>query len=264
MLLKTFDDIAELDDSLFAVWMERVDPKTLCIALHGASEALRERIVGGLSRFAKKLLDQEMSLIARLSHDVIAQAQQDLLELALSINEGEEITPRRQERGRNRSVGEPVKIDLTSQDRLIDTLVRLAEKAQKHGLLALEEDLESIEDPLFRDGLEYVIAGVDSDFVKDVIQTRLTYLEEEHRRWARRKSARVREELNRSIREQKAKMRNEVLRGEMIVEALLSIREGENPLLLRERLQAFSPEFWRRRAPAPQTKKPHHREETSL
>lgn len=261
MLLRTFDDIAQLDDAVFAAWMERVDPRSLCIALHGASEALRERIVGGLSRFAKKLLDQEMSLIPRLSHDVIAKAQEELLELAVSVNEGEEMTAPLQDRAAAFPVGEPVAVDLSSQDSLIDTLVRLAEKSQKHGLLALEEDLEHIEDPILRDGLEYVIAGVDSEFVKDVIQTRLTYLEEEHIRWTRRKSAQVREELNRSIREHETKVKEEALRGEMIAEALFSIREGENPLLLRERLRAFSPDLWRQRTSLPRARKLNRKEE---
>ena len=262
MLLKTFDDIAQLDDAVFAAWIERIDPKTLCIALHGTSEALRERVMGSLSRFARKILDQEMNLIPRLSFDVIGQAQQELLELALSVNEGDEVSPRRQDRAGRPCVSESVEIDLTTQDGLIHTLVRLAEKSQKYGLLALEENLENIDDPILRDGLEYVIAVVDSEFVKDVLHTRLTYLEQEHRRWARRKSARVREELNRSIREHGAKVENEVLRGEMIVEALLSIREGENPLLLRERLRAFSPEFWRRTA-SPQAKKTHCQDKTT-
>ncbi len=249
MLLKTFDDIAQVDDALFSAWMERVDPRTLCIALHGASETLRERIMNHLSRFAKKLLEEEMSLIPRLSHDVIAQAQQELLELALCINDGEEAVPRQQERTSRGGTTDRGQIDLESLEALAETLFRLAQKAQKHGLLALEEDLDRIDDSILRDGLEYAIAGVDSDFVKDVIHTRLTYLEEEYRRWRRRKVAQVRERLRRSIRKRAEKVDKEVLRGEMIVEALLSIREGENPLLLRERLRAFLPKSWQRNSP---------------
>ena len=247
MMLKTFNDIAELDDHAFGAWMERVDPRTLCIALHGSSDALRERIMGGLSRFAKRLLEQEMSLIPRLTPELITQSQEELLELALSVNDGEEIAPYRKEIGRGRAVNDPIEVETQDKEQLIDTLIRLAEKSQKHGLLALEEDLGQVDDPILRDGLEYIVAGVDAEFVKDVLQTRLTYLEDEYRRWAREKKEQARQELTQSLRKRESEVKESILRGEIILEALLSLRDGENPLLLKERLRAFLPNMWRQR-----------------
>ena len=246
MMLKTFNDIAELDDRVFAAWMERVDPRTLCTALHDSSDALRDRIMGGLSRFAKKLLDQEMSLIPRLTPELIGQSQQELLELALCVNDGEEILSRPKTSEGRYAVSDPVRIETEEKDRLVDTLIRLAEKSQKYGLLALEEDLQEIEDSLLKDGLEYVVAGVDPEFVKDVLHTRLTYLEDEYRRWAREMKEQARLELSRRLRERESAVKDEILRGEIVVEALLSLREGENPILLRERLRAFLPHLWKR------------------
>ncbi len=48
---------------------------------------------------------------------------------------------------------------------LILTALRLAEKARKEGLLALDEDLDSLPNPFFRDLVRMVVDGVDSEII---------------------------------------------------------------------------------------------------
>ncbi len=50
-------------------------------------------------------------------------------------------------------------------------LVRLAGRARREGLLALEEELPQIENPLLRRGVTLVIDGTDPELVKGVLQS---------------------------------------------------------------------------------------------
>jgi chemotaxis protein MotA len=69
-----------------------------------------------------------------------------------------------------------------SIDETLNTLVRLAEKARREGLLALEDDLESIDDSFMRKGIQLVVDGTDHNMVRDVLETDLMYLESRHAR----------------------------------------------------------------------------------
>ena len=44
-------------------------------------------------------------------------------------------------------------------------MVKLAEKARRDGLLALEDDIKSVDDAFTQKGLQLVVDGVDSDHV---------------------------------------------------------------------------------------------------
>jgi chemotaxis protein MotA len=52
-------------------------------------------------------------------------------------------------------------------------MVKLSEKARRQGLLALEGDLEEIEDPFARKGLQLVIDGTESDLVVSILQSEM-------------------------------------------------------------------------------------------
>lgn len=61
----------------------------------------------------------------------------------------------------------------------IDTLVNLALKARKEGLLALQEDIKSIEDPFLKKGLELMADGTDPALLRDLLETELSFMEED-------------------------------------------------------------------------------------
>ena len=52
-------------------------------------------------------------------------------------------------------------------------MVTLAEKARRDGLLALEDDIRSIEDEFTRKGLQLVVDGVESDLVVAILQSEM-------------------------------------------------------------------------------------------
>ena len=60
------------------------------------------------------------------------------------------------------------------------TLMRLAERARREGLLALEEELESIKDGLLRRGVMLVVDGTDPELVQGVLDTEISVRDKEH------------------------------------------------------------------------------------
>jgi chemotaxis protein MotA len=71
----------------------------------------------------------------------------------------------------------PQKLDA---NRTIDELVELATIARRDGLLALEDRVEAHEDEFLRGGLRLVVDGVDSDLVRSILETELSFLEDRH------------------------------------------------------------------------------------
>ncbi len=59
--------------------------------------------------------------------------------------------------------------------------VGLAHKARKEGLLVLEDELEDIEDPFFRNGLQMVIDGFEPDSIRHILNTELEAVQERHK-----------------------------------------------------------------------------------
>ena len=65
---------------------------------------------------------------------------------------------------------------------IIALMVRLAEKARREGLLAMEEEAERIADSFLRKGIQLVVDGTDPELVRNILEIELTFIEERHRR----------------------------------------------------------------------------------
>jgi chemotaxis protein MotA len=63
---------------------------------------------------------------------------------------------------------------------VIDILVHFAEKARREGLLALEQDVMEIDDKFLQKGIQLVVDGTDPELVRNILETKLTFLEERH------------------------------------------------------------------------------------
>jgi len=63
----------------------------------------------------------------------------------------------------------------------IDQIVSFAERARREGLLALEEDLDQIEDSFFKRGLQLAIDGGDPDAVSEVMESEIKAMQERHK-----------------------------------------------------------------------------------
>ncbi|MBO8141046.1 MAG: flagellar motor protein [Firmicutes bacterium] len=65
-------------------------------------------------------------------------------------------------------------------EEVIPMIVRFAEKARREGLLAMEEEAESLDDPFLRKGIQLVVDGVDPELVRNVLQIEIDVLVERH------------------------------------------------------------------------------------
>ncbi len=62
----------------------------------------------------------------------------------------------------------------------ISSMVELAEKARRNGLLALEEDVNKIDDAFTKKGLQLVVDGTDSDLVRSILEAEIDGMAERH------------------------------------------------------------------------------------
>ncbi|HHU92031.1 MAG TPA: flagellar motor protein [Halanaerobiaceae bacterium] len=65
-------------------------------------------------------------------------------------------------------------------DEIISVMVRFAEKARREGLLALEQDVFNIDDKFLQKGIQLVVDGTDPELLRNILETKLIFLEERH------------------------------------------------------------------------------------
>jgi chemotaxis protein MotA len=63
----------------------------------------------------------------------------------------------------------------------IDMLTKLADRARREGLLALEEDSKKIKDPFLQRGIMMVVDGVDSEQVEAILDTNIEQMKARHK-----------------------------------------------------------------------------------
>jgi chemotaxis protein MotA len=68
--------------------------------------------------------------------------------------------------------------DLQAQ---VDQMVEFAEKARREGLLALEDDLEEIDDEFTRKGLQLVVDGTDPELVREILENEIDGMSARHK-----------------------------------------------------------------------------------
>ena len=73
-----------------------------------------------------------------------------------------------------------LRVPVLEYERIISSLVNFSEKARREGLLALEDDLEEVEDEFLRKGIQLVVDGTDPDIISSVLYTDLNQLQERH------------------------------------------------------------------------------------
>jgi chemotaxis protein MotA len=62
----------------------------------------------------------------------------------------------------------------------IGQMVRLADRARRDGLLALEDDLQELDDEFTKKGMQLVVDGTDSDLVRAILQSELDGMAQRH------------------------------------------------------------------------------------
>jgi chemotaxis protein MotA len=63
---------------------------------------------------------------------------------------------------------------------IITKLMAMSEKARREGLLALEEELEDLDDEFMKKGLRLVVDGTDAEVIRTLMETELSQMQERH------------------------------------------------------------------------------------
>ena len=82
--------------------------------------------------------------------------------------------------GLMRYVNISLRIPNYEEERIISQLVTFSEKARREGLLALEDDLEEVEDEFLRKGIQLVVDGTDPDIIKNILYNELNQIQSRH------------------------------------------------------------------------------------
>lgn len=64
--------------------------------------------------------------------------------------------------------------------RIISMIVTFSEKARREGLLALEDDLDELEDEFLRKGIQLVVDGTDPEIIRNIMETELNNMISRH------------------------------------------------------------------------------------
>jgi chemotaxis protein MotA len=177
--------------------------------------------------------------------------------------------------------------EATSDRDLVSLFVRLAERARREGLLALETEADGIQDPSIKKGVLLVVDGTDPELVREIMEADVSAMSERHEGLFAMFAAAggfaptmgiigtvmglvnvlshldKPDELGKSIATafiatlygvlsanvfwlpigERLKQRNkeEVGRRTLAVEGVMAVQAGDNPRVVREKLEAFLP-----------------------
>ncbi len=73
-----------------------------------------------------------------------------------------------------------VRIHPLEAGRIIAMIVTFSEKARREGLLALEDDLDELEDEFLRKGIQLVVDGTDPEIIRNIMETELNNMQSRH------------------------------------------------------------------------------------
>ncbi|WP_078379373.1 flagellar motor protein MotP [Sutcliffiella halmapala] len=68
----------------------------------------------------------------------------------------------------------------TKLSNLIETFVRLSDRARREGLLSLEAELEDVEDKFIKKGVLLAVDGVEPEVINDIMNAEISAMEERH------------------------------------------------------------------------------------
>ena len=67
-----------------------------------------------------------------------------------------------------------------NEQSIIIKLKNMSEKARREGLLALEEELEDLDDEFMKKGMRLVVDGTDAEIIRNLMETELSQMQDRH------------------------------------------------------------------------------------
>jgi flagellar motor switch protein FliG len=86
-LMFVFDDLRHVEDNGLREIIQRADKKVLTVALKGASEEIRGRFFGNMSKRASDMMRDEMDVLGAVRLREVEKAQQEIVAIARKLEE---------------------------------------------------------------------------------------------------------------------------------------------------------------------------------
>jgi chemotaxis protein MotA len=77
-------------------------------------------------------------------------------------------------------IGRTFKVPVFNEQSIITKLIAFSEKARREGLLALEDELEDLDDEFMKKGLRLVVDGTDAAVIRDLLELELNQMQGRH------------------------------------------------------------------------------------
>jgi flagellar motor switch protein FliG len=91
-LMFVFEDISKLSDRDIQTLLKNVESSQWAMALKGASEELKDKILNNLSKRASDLLKEEMDYLGPVRLSAVEQTQQQIVDVIRRLEDAGEIT----------------------------------------------------------------------------------------------------------------------------------------------------------------------------
>jgi len=72
------------------------------------------------------------------------------------------------------------KVPSFNEQGIITKLMAMSEKARREGLLALEEELEDLDDEFMKKGMRLVVDGTDAEIIRNLMENELSQMQDRH------------------------------------------------------------------------------------
>jgi chemotaxis protein MotA len=77
-------------------------------------------------------------------------------------------------------IGRTFRIPVFNEQGIITKMMAFSEKARREGLLALEDELEDLDDEFMKKGLRLVVDGTDQEIIRDLMELELSQMNGRH------------------------------------------------------------------------------------
>jgi len=78
------------------------------------------------------------------------------------------------------AIGLTFKLPVFNQQSIIQKMISFSEKARREGLLALEEEIEDLDDEFMKKGLRLIVDGTDATVIRDLMELELSQMQARH------------------------------------------------------------------------------------
>ena len=217
------DSVAGLDGRSVQTLMRELDQKDLVVALTGAAEPAREKFLSNMSARVRGFIETEIEFQDAEADEVESTRRRLLLQCAQLAEEGQldwifaDGPPPTTTAGPDFRISERLleqvghKLDQLTPDAAADLWTGIGEQARREGILSLELVAEQTVDPFVREAVMLAVDGTEPFLLRDILETR----------------------RGRAI------LPQQETRGWMIIEGVMAIMGGDNPGLVRHKLQSL-------------------------